>query len=74
MTAMLMDLIAEATQTLEPEWVMVGGRSCPKDYPVDCSQPVFMIPLTGEYDYGEPGGPGHQHCSNHCRHNYTSWE
>ena len=67
----IMSLIKEAQSTLETNWVMEGGRACPKSFPVDCSQPVFIKPLTGEYDYGQPGGPGHQFCTDYCKHKYS---
>lgn len=38
-------------------WDSVGGRACPIGWG-DCSQPVYVDIKTGEYDYGEPGGPG----------------
>ena len=34
----------------------------------DCSQSVYVDIKTGEYDYGEPGVPGHSDCMSHCKH------
>lgn len=48
-------------------WTNIGGRSCPIGWG-GCSQPVFEDLKTGEVDYGEPGGPGHQDCVRNCRH------
>lgn len=48
-------------------WKMEGGRACPLDWD-DCSQAVFVDLKTGEYDYGELGGPGHADCVMNCRH------
>lgn len=48
-------------------WYSEGGRSCPLGWG-GCSQPVFVDLKTGEYDYGDPGGPGHQDCIMHCKH------
>jgi hypothetical protein len=46
-------------------WKTDGGRRCPLDWD-DCSQAVYVDLKTGEYDYGEPGGPGHADCVSHC--------
>lgn len=48
-------------------WVSEGGRSCPLGWD-DCSQAVYIDQLSGEYDYGEIGGPGHTDCLNNCSH------
>ena len=48
-------------------WESIGGRQCPLGWP-HCSQPVYMDIKTGEYDYGEPGGPGHAVCTDTCSH------
>ena len=48
-------------------WQSVGGRTCPIGWG-GCSQTVFEDLKTGEVDYGEPGGPGHQDCVHYCRH------
>lgn len=44
------------------DWIMNGGRACPHECSY-ASQPVFQCQRCGEFDYGEPGGPGHEHCS-----------
>lgn len=49
-------------------WQLVGGRRCPAGWEAPCSQPVYVDVKTGEYDYGEPGGPGHEDCARNCRH------
>ena len=43
------------------EWTSVGGRACPRGSE-QCSQAVYRCTRCGEYDYGEPGGPGHDDC------------
>mgnify|MGYP006914449625 FL=1 len=48
-------------------WQSEGGRTCPLGWG-DCSQAVYVDIKTGEYDYGEPGGPGYQDCVRYCRH------
>lgn len=48
-------------------WQMEGGRACPLGWG-DCSQPVFVDIKTGEYDYGQRGGPGHADCERNCEH------
>lgn len=48
-------------------WQSEGGRSCPLGWG-DCSQPVYVDLSSGAYDYGEPGGPGHDDCRRHCSH------
>jgi hypothetical protein len=51
-------------------WETEGGRSCPLGWE-DCSQPVFHCARCDDYDYGEPGGPGSEHCnSSACPHNF----
>jgi len=48
------------------KWVFTGGRPCPKGYE-DCLQPVYRCARCGEYDYGEPGGPGwNEQCGRYC--------
>lgn len=73
---MLNDLITAAIQLAGTEdqvnhnarlWQMEGGRACPLGWG-DCSQPVYADLKTGEYDYGEPGGPGHADCRRNCKH------
>lgn len=48
-------------------WKSEGGRRCPLAWE-ECSQAVYVDVATGEYDYGEPGGPGHADCMRYCRH------
>ena len=48
-------------------WQSDGGRSCPLGWS-DCSQAVYVDIKTGEYDYGEPGGPGNADCARYCKH------
>ena len=75
MTAILNDLITGAIQlagdTLVSHgarlWQSEGGRTCPLGWH-DCSQSVYVDIKTGEYDYGEPGGPGHADCIGYCKH------
>lgn len=50
-------------------WVTDGGRACEianregTCSQADCpSQPVFVCAHCPEIDYGEPGGPGWEHC------------
>ena len=43
-----------------------GGRACPSDLTDHCGQAVYRCRSCGEYDYGEPGGPGHTDCLS-CR-------
>jgi hypothetical protein len=52
-------------------WMTEGGRPCPH-YGTDreCdhrSQAVYVCVKCGQYDYGEPGGPGHADCQRSCR-------
>ncbi|WP_155419921.1 hypothetical protein [Burkholderia gladioli] len=73
MIAPLTELIAEARglandhpcTTSGHAWDMDGGRSCPKNLG-HCSQPVFRCARCGEWDYGNPGGPGHHFCFSEC--------
>lgn len=46
-------------------WQSEGGRACPIGWG-GCSQTVYVDAATGEYDYGEPGGPGAADCQRHC--------
>jgi len=48
-------------------WQNVGGRTCPIGWG-GCAQAVYVDIKAGNYDYGEPGGPGHQDCVRNCRH------
>ena len=47
-------------------WKMEGGRGCPLGWG-GCSQAVYFDVKTGEYDYGDPGGPGHADCVRTCK-------
>ena len=49
------------------EWVSDAGRSCPNDPDCGGSQAVYHCTRCGDYDYGEPGGPGHTDCLKFCR-------
>lgn len=44
------------------DWWSDGGRQCPRNPHSSCSQPVYQCARCGAYDYGEPGGPGHDEC------------
>lgn len=48
-------------------WQSEGGRRCPLGWE-GCSQAVYVDLKTGEYDYGQFGGPGHADCQKHCKH------
>lgn len=48
-------------------WTMEGGRQCPLGWD-DCSQPVYVDLTSGEYDYGDPGGPAWKDCRGLCPH------
>lgn len=82
MTEALLHLVAEARAlandhpctTQGHDWVTDGGRTCPHSddgestWGCGGSQAVYRCVRCGEYDYGEPGGPGHADCSGgHCR-------
>ncbi len=47
-------------------WQSVGGRRCPLGWG-GCSQSVYRDIKSGEYDYGERGGPGWRDCEDHCK-------
>ena len=72
---MLSDLITAAVELAGGDevahggrmWQSEGGRACPLGWG-GCSQTVYVDLKTGEYDYGQPGGPGHADCMRHCRH------
>lgn len=56
------------------DWVAKGGRHCDMaERGYRCSregcpsQPVFECSRCGEIDYGEPGGPGYEHCQDCAR-------
>lgn len=44
------------------DWQTDGGRACPRKDDCGGSQPVYRCVRCGIYDYGEHGGPGHDHC------------
>ncbi len=76
MTPILNDLITAAVVLAGGEnaaahggrvWHSEGGRRCPIGWD-GCSQPVFVDLASGEYDYGEPGGPGAADCQRNCQH------
>jgi hypothetical protein len=48
-------------------WVSEGGRACPHDIDDNCGQAVYRCHVCGDQDYGEPGGPGHADCEQHCK-------
>lgn len=54
-------------------WKFEGGRGCPLDLTDDCSQTVYRCKRCGEYDYGEPGGPGLADCENTCEWKGIAW-
>lgn len=70
----LNDLITAAMQLAGSEnvahggrlWQSEGGRRCPLGWD-DCSQAVYVDLASGEYDYGEPGGPGWRDCERYCK-------
>ena len=74
-TPLLNDLITAALQLAGTDatshgarmWRTEGGRTCPIGWD-DCSQAVYVDLKTGQHDYGDPGGPGHDDCQQHCRH------
>lgn len=76
MTTLLKTLIREASMELgsdacnvgKHQWEGEGGRGCPKDYTNLCGQAVYRCKVCGQYDYGEPGGPGHTDCKTNCHH------
>lgn len=84
---MLSDLITAAVELAGGDemahggrlWQSVGGRACPLGW-CECSQTVYVDLKTGEYDYGQPGGPGWRDCELYCRHGreprpaHEAWE
>jgi hypothetical protein len=68
-TAALQHLIAEARglandhpcTTTGHLWQSDGGRECPRSC-FRASQAVYRCARCGEFDYGEPGGPGYRDC------------
>lgn len=69
----LSHLLAEAASlaggnlcTSGHQWECIGGRPCPKGQS-DCSQSVMQCSRCGQYDYGEPGGPGYIECRLDCK-------
>lgn len=79
MTVDLRNLIAEARSLANDhpcissghDWKSEGGRPCPRSgTDGECghsSQAVYVCARCGQYDYGEPGGPGHADCERGCR-------
>jgi hypothetical protein len=71
---LLDDLITAAVQLAGTDavsngarlWQSEGGRACPLGWG-GCSQAVYVDMATGDYDYGEPGGPGHADCRRYCK-------
>lgn len=69
----LQHLIAEARalandhpcETTGHLWETEGGRRCPRGSE-NCSQAVYRCARCGEWDYGQPGGPGAQDCARPC--------
>jgi hypothetical protein len=71
------DFIFVNCQHGQHRWVTEGGRPCPEidaesvcpiaeaicARPGRASQTVYRCEVCGEYDYGDPGGPGHKDCS-----------
>lgn len=51
-------------------WKEDGGRTCPHDLGVSCSQTVYVCEECGCHDYGDPGGPAHHECANECPHEF----
>jgi hypothetical protein len=51
-------------------WESEGGRVCPlRNDEIGCdeaSQTVYRCARCGDYDYGEPGGPGYADCMKFC--------
>lgn len=50
-------------------WSFVGGRPCPhRGTDANCfgSQSVYQCARCGDWDYGEPGGPGDEDCRPRC--------
>lgn len=43
-------------------WQSAGGRLCPRNGNLECSQTVYHCPRCDQWDYGEPGGPAHREC------------
>jgi hypothetical protein len=69
----LQHLIAEAQalagdhpcSVLGHAWRTCGGRRCPRGSEA-CSQAAYECAKCGEFDYGEPGGPGFEDCKEPC--------
>lgn len=62
------ELGSEACRSGRHDWASEGGRHCPHDLTDTCSQAVYRCRTCGDYDYGEPGGPGATDCATLCRH------
>lgn len=58
---------SEACNAGNHRWISDGGRGCPNDWTNTCGQAVYRCAVCGQYDYGEPGGPGEMDCSSHCK-------
>lgn len=76
MTVALLEQLIDGARQLAGEegrlhkgriWHFEGGRRCPIDWD-GCSQAVYVDLASGEYDYGQPGGPGHADCRENCHH------
>ena len=52
-----------------PMWVVVGGRPCPEKI-YGCSQNVYQDAVSGQFDYGYPGGPSFNECED-CKQKRT---
>ncbi len=48
------------------DWQTDGGRACPREEDCGRSQHVYRCARCGAWDYGEPGGPGHDDCASYC--------
>jgi len=68
----LADLIRDASTQLGSDacrsgkhlWESDGCRGCPHDEDNGhCGQAVYRCAVCGQYDYGEPGGPGAADCA-----------
>lgn len=57
---------SEACEAGNHRWISDGGRCCPKNLTNQCGQAVYRCAVCGDYDYGDPGGPGHKDCLSHC--------
>ncbi len=55
------------------QWISIGGRSCPNERTSHCGQTVYQCSVCGQYDYGEPGGPGDKDCTLTCKFRGGEW-